>query len=388
MASTKELSELLATLYAAPLEPAMWQVFFDRMSALTKVSCGYLMTSNRDEGPRVLAGGGFSFNPEALRLYQEHFGQLDPFWAPFMNNARTVVLQGEELVSHDQLVKTEYYNDLLAIYEMEYMTMMSCNFTAEQTDIISVWRNAKDGPMDDNSIDLLQMLLPHTRTALKIRSKLALSQDIGHFAEMTLDTMSIAALLVNAKGRVRHMNHLAATHLQSEDGLFLQGGRLAANDSGESARLELLIAGAALNGRNGSEAVPGGAIRISRALSKGALQVTVLPVPERNQIAGSEPSALVLVSDPSSLPRSRTALMRQLYGLTPAESRVADLLLEGLEVREAAERLCITLETARFHVKRVLVKTGAHRQTELLRIMLSLPGYWASGGMVSREPLK
>ena len=63
----------------------MWQVFFDRMSAMTKVSCGYLMTSNRDEGPRVLAGGGFSFNPEALRLYQEHFGQLDPFWAPFVN---------------------------------------------------------------------------------------------------------------------------------------------------------------------------------------------------------------------------------------------------------------------------------------------------------------
>ena len=80
--------------------------------------------------------------------------------------------------------------------------------------------------------------------------------------------------------------------------------------------------------------------------------------------------------------------MQQLYGLTPAESRVADLLLEGLEVRDAAERLCITLETARFHLKRVLAKTGTHRQTELMRLMLSLPGYWASGGTVSREPLK
>jgi DNA-binding CsgD family transcriptional regulator len=66
--------------------------------------------------------------------------------------------------------------------------------------------------------------------------------------------------------------------------------------------------------------------------------------------------------------------MRQLYGLTPAEARVANLLLEGLEVREAAERLGITLETARFHLKRVLAKTGTRRQTELLRLMLSLPG--------------
>jgi DNA-binding CsgD family transcriptional regulator len=80
-----------------------------------------------------------------------------------------------------------------------------------------------------------------------------------------------------------------------------------------------------------------------------------------------------LISDPSSLPRRRTSLMQQLYGLTPAESRLADLLLEGIEVREAAEHLHITIGTARFHLKRVLAKTGSHRQTELLRLMLSLP---------------
>jgi DNA-binding CsgD family transcriptional regulator len=33
----------------------------------------------------------------------------------------------------------------------------------------------------------------------------------------------------------------------------------------------------------------------------------------------------------------------------------------------------LTLETARFHVKRVLAKTGTKRQTELMRLMLSLP---------------
>jgi DNA-binding CsgD family transcriptional regulator len=36
--------------------------------------------------------------------------------------------------------------------------------------------------------------------------------------------------------------------------------------------------------------------------------------------------------------------------------------------------LGITLETARFHLKRVLTKTGARRQSELMRLMLSLPG--------------
>jgi DNA-binding CsgD family transcriptional regulator len=34
----------------------------------------------------------------------------------------------------------------------------------------------------------------------------------------------------------------------------------------------------------------------------------------------------------------------------------------------------ITLATARFQLKRVLAKTGTHRQSELMRLMLSLPG--------------
>jgi DNA-binding CsgD family transcriptional regulator len=66
--------------------------------------------------------------------------------------------------------------------------------------------------------------------------------------------------------------------------------------------------------------------------------------------------------------------MKMLYGLTPTESRLADLLLEGLDVRGAAQRLGITIETARFHLKRVLAKTDTRRQTELMRLMLSLPG--------------
>jgi DNA-binding CsgD family transcriptional regulator len=90
----------------------------------------------------------------------------------------------------------------------------------------------------------------------------------------------------------------------------------------------------------------------------------------------NEPQAVALVqfSDPFAIPRSRSAVLRALYGLTPTESRLADLLLQGLEVRDAAERMTTTLETARFHLKRVMAKTGTRRQTELMRLMLSLPG--------------
>jgi hypothetical protein len=65
---------------------------------------------------------------------------------------------------------------------------------------------------------------------------------------------------------------------------------------------------------------------------------------------------------------------------------LADALLEGLDVREAAERLHITLETGRFHLKRVFSKTGVGRQAELIRLMMSLPGW--SGPQIPCEDRK
>jgi DNA-binding CsgD family transcriptional regulator len=374
MNSTEELSTLLAALYAAPLEPQKWQVFFDHLSQLTNISCGYLIKGSESQGQEILAGGGFSFNPEVLRLYKEHYGPIDPFWSPFLLNPRVTVIRGEELVSHDHLLKTEFYNDLLARYEMESMTLLSCSPTVEQTDVMPVWRRSQDGPMEEASIALLQTILPHAHIALQTRSRLEASVSLGHFADMALDAITMAVFLVTSTGRIRHMNKLAATHLLRPNGLRLDSGRLAATDPGEDAQIEFLISQAAGTHSNSPKAAPGGAMKISRRDTQSALQITVIPTPDSFHAGEAAHCALVIVHDPSSLPKSRAAFMRQLYALTPTEARLADLLLEGLDVREAAERLSITLETCRFHTKRVLTKTGTRRQIELIRLMLSLPG--------------
>ena len=113
---------------------------------------------------------------------------------------------------------------------------------------------------------------------------------------------------------------------------------------------------------------------IHRKEPLGPLQVVISPFCSGSLMNEPEANALVLFSDPFSKPKSRAAILRSLYGLTPTESRLSDFLIQGLEVREAAGRLRITVGTARFHLKRVLAKTGARRQSELMRLMLSLPG--------------
>jgi hypothetical protein len=139
MISTQELSSLLATLYAAPLEPEKWQVFLDHLCALTNISSGYLVASHPTEGNTILAGGGLNFDPEIFHLYNEHYGANDPYRAPLVANLRVGLIQGEDLVSHASLVESELYNEVLSRYDMEYMHMLSCNCNNDQAEVLSLW---------------------------------------------------------------------------------------------------------------------------------------------------------------------------------------------------------------------------------------------------------
>ncbi|HEY1985201.1 MAG TPA: hypothetical protein VGG85_07330 [Terracidiphilus sp.] len=374
MIDTEELSQLLANLYAAPLQPEKWQIFFDHLSRLTKISSGLLMTVGENTSPEVLAGGGLGFNPEVGVAYNEHYAHADPFRSPALCNPRVGVIRGEALVSRGEFLKTELYNDLLRKNEMEFLTLLSFISTEKEGDFMAMWSRAQDGAMDGHSIALLETLQPHVQGALKIRRKLRAAEVQEHFGELALEAMATAAFLVSADGHVLHMNSLAAAIVSEGDGLRLEGVLLAAQHPKESARMKAIILGAALSGGAGVQAEPGGALSISRSSAQLPLQVAILPTPVKSRQNIRIPCALVFVSDPVAVPRSRSAALRALYALTPAEARLADLLLQGLDVSQAAERMRTTLATTRFQLKRVQTKTKTHRQSELMRLMLSLPG--------------
>jgi DNA-binding CsgD family transcriptional regulator len=84
-----------------------------------------------------------------------------------------------------------------------------------------------------------------------------------------------------------------------------------------------------------------------------------------------EAAFLFLTELDSNLPRTFDRIVQQLYGLTPAEARLAAELVRGRDVRTAAANLHITFHTARDHLKRIFGKVGVRRQSELARLLLS-----------------
>ena len=78
-------------------------------------------------------------------------------------------------------------------------------------------------------------------------------------------------------------------------------------------------------------------------------------------------------ADDGSIPRAPTAFelkLRHEFGLTRAEARLTAQLATGLSLKLAAERLHVSINTARSHLAHVYDKTGTCRQTELLALIL------------------
>jgi DNA-binding CsgD family transcriptional regulator len=61
----------------------------------------------------------------------------------------------------------------------------------------------------------------------------------------------------------------------------------------------------------------------------------------------------------------------ELFGLLPSEARLALLISQGASLAEAADKLAITLETARSYSKRIYAKMGVRGQADLVRSILT-----------------
>ena len=78
----------------------------------------------------------------------------------------------------------------------------------------------------------------------------------------------------------------------------------------------------------------------------------------------------VFITDSESQPHVSDQLLQSLYGLTRAEIRFTKMLLRGLSIDEAIERLRVSRNTAKTHLSAIFQKTGTRRQSELIRLLL------------------
>ena len=112
-------------------------------------------------------------------------------------------------------------------------------------------------------------------------------------------------------------------------------------------------------------ALPAAPIVVRRDARRPVL-IRIMPVDGAARNPFLNARAVLILTDLDSNPTPVLDSFSQAFGLTPAEVRLAALIVTGVSPKQAAEQLGIARETARNQLKSVFAKTGTHRQSELV----------------------
>lgn len=330
---------------------------------------------------RDLAGGGranlhcqIGADPSWTERYERYYAPRNIFLRarPDLTFAGAI-RNGEAIVPDREAMATEYFNDFLRPLGVLHAIGLVPFRSGSTMALMSLMRRIGAPSFADADFDLLARFMPHLQRALAIHRRLE-SVDVAQAAASeVLDGMPVGVVILDGAGKVLFVNRPARALAEAGDGLVVTRDGLSAARPDDAAMLRRLIAEACCTGR-GAGTGAGGTLAMRRPSGRRALTVLVAPLRHRSfGITHGVPAAVVFIGDPERRVEGVGDLVRRLYGLTRAEAGVATLLLEGRRTEEVADRLGITVSTARTHVKRVLGKVDVRSQTELVRVLLAGP---------------
>ena len=182
---------------------------------------------------------------------------------------------------------------------------------------------------------------------------------------MALDQVAQGMAVLDAQGALLQANRAALQLLARGNGFCLRGGRLAAREPQDQARLEALLSACTAGGTVPASAQPAALVAQGLVLQMTPLRST------RSVFVSPRASVLVSLSEPLASPVAQAReTLTALFGFTAAEARLALSLMEGGGLREAASRARMSYATARWYLKILFQKTGSTRQSELTALLV------------------
>jgi len=347
--SSETVSSLLRLLYEASASPELWPGFFAALSDYAQAPAAYFALVDPAGHCNLALNPGV--DPAWQRAYTEHFHNQDVLLDRFvaLKNAH-----GDWIGTRQSAISDQEYQSSALYCEhvkpqglLHHCAAVLGGLNGGLEGGVGMMRAVHQQPFDNDLVSLLAMLAPHLKRAINTQHTLSELRRRNHELRHSVEALGQGLIRLDGSGRVTRMTTAARAILDARNGIEIDGGFLRAAVPAERTRLNKLIAGAVATGagRGTEAAVPcstaaapqvgnhplwtppsGGAMLISRRPPSRPLRLVVTPFRPSTDFMDDRPVAMVFLDDPAARPPSRAAILRELYGLTPSECRLADLL--------------------------------------------------------------
>lgn len=367
--------ELLDAVYRSALEPQAWDDVMQLMRRSFPSSAQtfyFLHLQPRRIQPVSLVG----IEPKWVRNFNELYFAPDNPWIRLTQRLHRpgVVRTTERLERFTQdpgvLYRSSYYNEWMRPQGLKHNIGNTLLAEGGLVANITLFRPPDMKTFSDAEVRSFEDLSTHMTRALRMSMRLQRPQDCPTSAAL-FDAMPHAIAVIDAQRRVLYANAAMESVLRRRAGLALRQGELNATHAGVEQKFAAYVASTLQ--RSGGP-TGGDGLTLPQG-DQGHLSLHAMPVNGPMGRLLPNPTLLLMATEHSARESMSRASIGQLFGCTPTEARLAELLAQGSGLRPAAQQMGITYGTARVYLKIVFDKTGARTQAQLVARLLRGAGH-------------
>ncbi len=368
--SARELSDLLALNYRGPLEPTPWSGLLEALRLRLRASFVTLVLRNPAHDRPGLIVNASMHGPHlpGEPSYSEHYYSI----CPFLDWPAGQVASADQVLGPEAWLADDFYRSYLQPLDLRYVLVANLRTDAGMHCALFTCRDHAEEDFDAAERALIELLRPHLQQAVDLHSTVDELDSERLLYAATIDRLLVGTAVLDETGKVMRSNQAAQRLLAAGDGLECRQERLHAYTAQDNRQLQKAVQTVLLHRQQGrDESVE--VLTLSRPTGEVPLNVLLRPIALNYEGQGNarRPAVVVFIRDPNDSPQASQHLLRSLFQLTRTETEVAMLMMDGLTLDESAERLCVSRNTVRAHLRGVFAKTGATRQAQLVKTLLN-----------------
>jgi DNA-binding CsgD family transcriptional regulator len=376
--SAPPYSDSLDLIYSCLEDARQWRRVCERLREATGSESIHLFAlDHRHETLSYSDGANLPVDGELA--YMQRYRFIDPRMPLVMRRGSHEWMHCHEALDDEFVARDPFYQEFLLPHGRRYAS--ACKLVADDdaTVILSTLRTPAQGPLPAGAISFLDALLPHLSRAVRIGIRNFVYSTQALVGQMLVNKLRQPVILVTPGGDVVHANEAArqllamTTLVQVTDGKLSLTGDAAGELLRRCNELERSVKTGAERGEARTEfqslQIAGGHGGRERLYAF----FTLVPPQEAMGAFGLRPVVLLLFYHPASAPAIDSSLLFAVFGLSPAECRIATALAEGRSLKEIARLQGTQHDTVRKQLRSIYQKTATNRQPELVRLLLHLP---------------
>lgn len=351
--SSRDETDLLLPLFRGLTEERPFATFLDRLQRRTKADyIGLILRTGHGAHVDWQAfHAGLDLAAHAQEEGPLNIHTLDRFHYENLRPRRVYAIA--EFIDHDPVYRTKCTERMLALGIADERVVRMPDI-----DDVSTWLlMARACPCNAADSALLSSLVPFIEETMRAYVRVEGLRLRAEVSVQGLARSATAWMVMDREARLLSIDpHLDGWMQENLDYSPRIGERLRA--LGAPTERELIVAASHFAGESPGAARP---LLLYDAPRLEALLTSTTDLTRR--------SMLVLCRLPNARTKESVERLARLFGLPPREAELAVTLNEGLSISEAAQRMGLTVETARNYSKRLYTKLGVRGQPELVRLV-------------------